>query len=397
MRAVVVGAGIAGLTVADQLARGGWAVTVAERSPSPRGQGYMIDFFGPGFDTAERIGLLPRLRERAYDIRTVSWVDEGGRPRARLEYDKLRGAVDGRLFSLLRPDVEDALREGLPTSVDIRYGSTFSGFREAGEDVIARLDDGTELRCDILIGADGIHSRVRHELFGDESDHLLHLGYHTCAYTIVDGPLHERWRSSFAMTDTLERTVGIYGPRGDRVAMFGVHRVDTPDLPSNPRAELLRRYAGLTSDVDALLARCPEPDDIYYDQVAQVVLPAWSRGRVVLLGDACGAVSLLAGQGASLAIAGGAELARALLASGDGRGDVGGGAVRDAIARYEQVIRPVVEEKQAAGRRAANSFVPRSRFGLWIRRLSLRLLVVPGIDRLIARRLIGKASEAFRS
>jgi len=390
MRALVVGAGIAGLTVADQLARGGWDVTVAERSPSPRGQGYMIDFFGPGFDTAERIGLLLRLRERAYDIGAVSWIDESGRTRARLDYDKLRRAVDGRLFSLLRPDVEEAIREGLPASVDIRYASAFAGFREDGERVIARLDDGTELSCDVLIGADGIHSRVRHALFGDDGDHLVHLGYHTCAYTVVDRPLHERWASSFAMTDTLEKSVGMYGPRGDRVAMFGVHRVSTPALPADPRADLLHRYAGLGPDVDAVLARCPDADEIYYDQVAQVVLPAWSRGRVVLVGDACGAVSLLAGQGASLAIAGGAELARALVAGGE-RGVAG------AIDDYERMMRPVVEEKQAAGRRAANSFVPRSRFGLWVRRLSLRLLVVPGVDRLVARNLIGKASEAFRS
>lgn len=389
MRALVVGAGIAGLTVADQLARCGWDVTVAERSSSPRGQGYMIDFFGPGFDTAERIGLLPRLRERAYDIGAVSWIDENGRARARLDYDKLRRAVDGRLFSLLRPDVEDAIRGGLPASVDIRYGSTFAGFREVGERVVARFDDGTESSCDVLIGADGIHSRVRDALFGG-GDHLVHLGYHTCAYTVVDRALHERWVSSFAMTDTLEKSVGMYGPRGDRVAMFGVHRVSAPEIPADPRADLLRRYAGLGPDVDAVLARCPDADEIYYDQVAQVVLPAWSRGRVVLVGDACGAVSLLAGQGASLAIAGGAELARALVAGGEGR-------VADAIADYERMMRPVVEEKQAAGRRAANSFVPRSRFGLWVRRVSLRLLVVPGIDRLVARNLIGKTSEAFRS
>lgn len=397
MRAVVVGAGIAGLTVADQLAWGGWEVTVVERSPSPRGQGYMIDFFGPGFDTAERIGLLPRLRERAYDIGTVSWIDERGRARARLDYDRLRRAVGGRLFSLLRPDIEAAIREGLPASVRLRFGSAFSGFREVGEDVIARLDDGTELPCDVLIGADGIHSRVRGALFGDDGDHLVHLGYHTCAYTVVDRPLHERWDSSFAMTDTIERSVGMYGPRGDRVAMFGIHRVHDPALPEDPRADLLHRYAGLGSDVDAVLAVCPDADEIYYDQVAQVVLPSWSRSRVVLVGDACGAVSLLAGQGASLAIAGGAELARALLATGsDGDGD-GERGVRDAIASYEATMRPVVEEKQAAGRRAAGSFVPRSRFGLWVRRVSLRLLVVPGLGRLVARSIIGKASEVFRS
>ena len=389
MHALVVGAGNAGLTVADQLARGGWNVTVVERSPGPRGQGYMVDFFGPGFDTAERIGLLDDLRARAHPVRNVAWVDEHGRARARLDYDKLRRAVGGRLFSLMRPDIEEALRARLPPSVDVRYGNGFDGMQADGERVIARLDDGTHLEADVLVGADGIHSRVRSAVFG-EGDPLVHLGYHTCAYTFVDHELHERWADSFDMTDTIDRSVGMYGPRGDRVAMFGVHRVDDPALPADPRADLLQRYAGLGADVETILARCPPVEDVYYDQVAQVVLPEWSRGRVVLVGDACGAVSLLAGQGASLAIAGGAELARHLLAH-DARG------LRTALSDYELAMRPVVEEKQAAGRRAAGSFVPRTRFDRWVRRVSLRMLVVPGLDRLVARRLIGKTSEVFRT
>lgn len=390
MQAVVVGAGIAGLTVADQLARGGWDVTVVERSPGPRGQGYMVDFFGPGFDTAERIGLLDELRARAHDIRSVAWVDENGRARAHLRYDRLRRAAGGRLFSLMRPDIEEVLRTRLPSNVAVRFGSGFTGFDDTGDRVVARLEDGSELVADVLVGADGIHSRVRSALFGDDGDRLVHLGYHTCAYTFLDRELHARWSESFDLTDTLERSVGIYGPSRDRVAMFGVHRVEDPALPADPRADLLRRYAGLGADVDAILAHCPPADEIYYDQVAQVVLPEWSRGRVVLVGDACGAVSLLAGQGASLAIAGGAELARHLIA-------YTGNGLSEAVMGYERTMRTVVEEKQAAGRRAAGSFVPRTRFALGVRRCSLRLMVVPGLDRLIARSLIGKASEVFRS
>src|SRR5690554_3636498 len=89
-RAVVAGAGIAGLTAADVLSRAGWEVTVLECAGAPRDQGYMIDFFGPGFDTAERIGLLPALRARAADIRTVEWIDIDGHARVRMDYERLR-------------------------------------------------------------------------------------------------------------------------------------------------------------------------------------------------------------------------------------------------------------------------------------------------------------------
>jgi 2-polyprenyl-6-methoxyphenol hydroxylase-like FAD-dependent oxidoreductase len=187
------------------------------------------------------------------------------------------------------------------------------------------------------------------------------------------------------MTDTVDRSVGVYAPRGGRVAMFGVHRVEDPRLPADPRAEIQLRYAGLGPRVDALLERCPAPEEVYYDQVAQVVAPRWSAGRVALVGDAAGAVSLLAGQGASLAVAGGTLLARRLLELD----------VATASAAYEHELRPVVEEKQEAGRRAAGSFVPRDRLGLWTRRAALRGLRVPGLRQILLGRLVGKQAELF--
>ncbi len=390
MRALVVGAGIAGLTVADGLARGGWEVTVLERAPAPRDQGYMIDFFGPGYDAAERSGLLPHLLRRSYDIGSVAWVDEQGRTRASLDYTTMRDAAGGRFLSLMRPDVEGALRERLPGTVDVRHGHRLVTYEDDGEGVTAQVaTDGAPaapLRADVLVGADGIHSRVRGALLGaDPESHLRHLGYHTCAYTFADEALHERWRGRFAMTDTIDRSVGVYAARGGKVAVFGVHRSDRPGLPEDPREEIARQYAGLGPGVDGLLARCPAAEDVYYDQVAQVLAPRWAAGRVVLVGDAAGAVSLLAGQGASLAVAGGTLLARRLLEHD----------VAEAVATYERELRPVVEERQEAGRRAAASFVPRHRLGLWARRAALRAMRVPGLRGALLGRVIGKQAGPF--
>jgi 2-polyprenyl-6-methoxyphenol hydroxylase-like FAD-dependent oxidoreductase len=92
--AVVCGAGIAGLTVAGELARAGWAVTVLERSPARREHGYLVDFFGPGFDAAEEMGLLPRLRELAHDVDVVCFVDGSGRERE-VDYRRVASAGGG--------------------------------------------------------------------------------------------------------------------------------------------------------------------------------------------------------------------------------------------------------------------------------------------------------------
>ena len=82
MRAIVSGAGIAGLASALALLRQGWEVLVVERAPGLRAGGYMIDFFGPGYDAAERLGVLDALKVAASDVAEVDFVDGEGRPAA---------------------------------------------------------------------------------------------------------------------------------------------------------------------------------------------------------------------------------------------------------------------------------------------------------------------------
>jgi len=163
--------------------------------------------------------------------------------------------------------------------------------------------------------------------------------------------------------------------------VFLVYR--DPDLPpGEPAPVRLRRvFTGLAEPVDRVLAVCP--DDAYDDIVGQAVVPAWHEGTTVLLGDACQAVSLLAGQGASLAIAGAALLTELVGPCRDAA------SVRTALAEYERRWRPLVEEKQAVGRRAAGTFLPETRRALLLRRVFLRAAALPGIDRLLARRLAG--------
>jgi 2-polyprenyl-6-methoxyphenol hydroxylase-like FAD-dependent oxidoreductase len=360
--AVVCGAGIAGLTVAGELARAGWEVTVLERSPARRDHGYMVDFFGPGFDAAEAMGLLPRLRELAHDVEVVCFVDGSGRERE-VDHRLVASAGGGRLLSLMRPDLELALFERLPDGVAVRFGTAVTAVTRDDDTATVHLADGTAHTAAVVIGADGVRSRVRDAVTGPVD--LRRLGLHTCAFTFDDPDLHARLGHRWYLTDTLHRMAGHYALRNGRVAFFGAHRVREPGLPTDSRAAVLAAYAGLDAATDRALAHCPPPEDLYYDEVAQVELPRWSAGRVGLVGDACQAVSLLAGQGASLAVAGGRLLAHELTA----------GPTPDAAFRaYERRWRPVVEKRQRAGRRAAASFLPRTRTALLTRRVALALL-----------------------
>ena len=378
MRVVICGAGIAGLTLANRLARLGVEVVVVEHAPGPRPSGYMIDFFGPGHEAAAAMGLLPAIEAIAYDIHRADLVDERGHRRASVTPAQF---TNGPLLDVMRPDLERVLHEALPSSVTVRFGSSVTDVDDRTDAVRVRLDDGTHLDADLLVGADGLHSTVRRLTFGSDAKFLRYLGFHTAAFTFEHAGAHAAVAGRFCLTDTLNRQMGLYPLRDDRVAVFAVHRAADPTLPGDARAAIRTAYRGLGWLAPVALEHCPA--EVYYDQVAQIVLPRWSKGRVVLVGDACYAVSLIAGQGASLAVAGAYVLADHL---------VHAPSIEQALTGYEDQWRPVAEEAQHAGRSGARWFLPSSTWQLWLRRGVLRTTRLPLVNRIVVNTLVGKSS-----
>ncbi|MGH3652680.1 FAD-dependent monooxygenase [Glutamicibacter sp.] len=390
MKAIIIGAGIAGLVAARQLGLAGWEVRVLERSNAPRPDGYMMDFFGPGVEASERIGLHPYLAEVAYQVQAAQYVDRQGKPTASLDYSKFSGIAGGKVLTLLRPDMEAAARKALeevdPSRLGLHYGVHIDQLDVHGQQVHVRIRGRSKPEvADLLVGADGIHSAVRARFFGPEEHYLRPLGMRAAAFIVREPELNRRYRNRFVMTDTLDRTAGIYGLRTDEVASFLVYRHDHA-APLGPALARLRHvFAGCGAQVDRLLALCPE--DPYDDAVAQVVMDSWYSGPVVLIGDAAAAVSLLAGQGGAMAVCAGAALGDAL------GGVVAPGQLQPALARYEQMMRPKIATAQASGRRAANSFLPRNKLALWIRRTIIRSTNLPGMDRLVARQILKRLAK----
>jgi 2-polyprenyl-6-methoxyphenol hydroxylase-like FAD-dependent oxidoreductase len=379
MNILISGAGIAGLTLAFWLSRGGHAVTIVEKSKALRDEGYMIDFFGSGYDVAELMGLLPALQRIHYPVPCFVFVDAEGRERFSVSYAAFRRLFNGRHFNFMRGDLERVLYLQVKDDIRFLFGTTVQSFRQEQEKsrVKVLLANGTIDEFDLLVGADGVHSQVRSLAFGDEQQFTRFLGYYTAAFILTDSFKKPVVADALYTLNVPGRQVAVYPIRGDKLATFFVYKANRTihDFsPENATRDLRAVYRGLDWIVPALLEWCDRPS-LYFDEVSQIELPRWSAGRVVLVGDACQCVSLAAGQGASLAMVGAYILAEELIRHGN---DLPG-----ALRRYEERLKPSIEKKQKAGRRLARWFVPENSSRQTINDLFTRMAEWPVVWRLL--------------
>ncbi|RCS83193.1 FAD-dependent monooxygenase [Brachybacterium alimentarium] len=414
MDITIVGGGVCGLALAHELAPD-HRVTVLESSPGPRGGGYMIDFFGPGFLAAERMGVIEELRRRGHVFDGVRYGLPDGSTSGTIDAAPLVKAAGGRYFSILRPEVELGLLAQLPESVDLRYGVRVVGVREdetrdaeahdtgtcePGTGDAGTREDGTEgtatpdaapgrpavitaegevLELDLVVACDGVRSPLR-EHVAPGHGRILPMGYRAASYLFDDAQLAHELGQRMLMTDTIQRVGWLYAADAEQVGVMFTERVDPHDTerPSADPERLRRRFTGLHPQLDRALEHAPET--FYDDLVAQSYAPRWSRGRIVLAGDAAHAPSLLAGQGTSLAIAGAEALARSLRATGP--------HVEAGLAEYERRWRPTADAVRRSGCLSASAFIPATTLQLRLQQVARRAIGLPGVSRLLSRQFI---------
>ena len=353
---VINGVGIAGPTLAYWLRRAGHDVLLVEAAPQLRRGGYVIDFWGVGYGIAEKMGLLSRVRDLGYQVTEVGFVDGRGHKCGGFSVDVFNRLTNGRFTSLRRSDLAATIYGALDTdtTVETIFGNSIANIEESAACVRVSFDHGSTREADLVVGADGLHSRVRQLVFGPETRFEVPLGYHVAAFEIEGyRPRDELVYISHGLPG---RQVSRFSMREDKTLFLFVFRDEyltakEPATEHERKSVLTNVFADVGWECPQILEAMASASSIYFDRVSQIRMDRWSKGRVALVGDAAACVSLMAGEGTGLA------MAEAYVLAGELRNCGGHGDHVAAFARYEDRMMPFLKRKQ---RSAAKSLGKRS-------------------------------------
>jgi 2-polyprenyl-6-methoxyphenol hydroxylase-like FAD-dependent oxidoreductase len=378
MRVAINGIGIAGPTLAYWLRAFGHEPVLFENAPAFRTGGYLIDFWGLGYDIAERMGLLPVLREHAYVVERMRFVDGQGRETAALDMHPLHEQLRGRFFSVARAELSAALL-GACDGITTHYGVSVAAVENRADAATVTFSDGRIEQFDLVVGADGLHSRVRTAVFGSDAQVERFLGAYVAAFRIVGYP--HRDELAYVSHTVPMRHVARVSLRNDDTLVLLVCRSELVD--GNPshgeqRAALRQAFGDMAWEVPDMLDRMDDAEDVYFDRVSQIHLPEWSSGRVALVGDAAACPSLLAGEGTGLAMTEAYVLAGELHRA---RGDHA-----RAFAAYQARLHEFVTAKQNGAVGFRGFFTPKTSLGLHVRNAIVHTLSFPYLEKLLVSR-----------
>jgi 2-polyprenyl-6-methoxyphenol hydroxylase-like FAD-dependent oxidoreductase len=384
--ALISGAGIAGPALAHQLAARGWQTTVVERFPERRDEGHNIDVRGAAREVVARMGIDDDVRAANTTEVGMRFVNDDGSAAASFPMDDSgrREGITAEL-EILRGELSRILIEHTRDTTEYRFDTYIADLTDHGNHVTAVLDDDTTIDADLVVIAEGLRSRNRNLVMPVAVTDLdMYIAY----LTIPRQESDDRWwnwqhvpesRSIHLRPDNLGTT------RAMMSFMSTVRGLE--DLGRDDQIGILRKtFADAGGAAPRILARLDDAP-MYFDAIGQVRAPRWSKGRVVLLGDAAFCPSPVGGGGSSLALIGAYVLAGELSRTDD---------VHTALGRYEQFMRPHVADAQDVRPAVLRRANPRTRAGIRVLHTGARAFASPPVRAgmsLIGRRFGRSAAE----
>lgn len=354
LHAVISGAGIAGPALAHQLTAHGWRTTVIERFPQRRDEGQNVDIRGAAREVVRRMGLDTEIRAANTTEVGTRFVRPDGSAAASFPFSPNGNDGPTAELEILRGELSRIFIEHTRDRTDYRFDSRIADVSDHGDHVVVALEDGGSLEADVLVIAEGLHSRSRRFVTSaDVTNFGMYLAYATIPRTDDD----DRWwnwqhatghRAVHLRPDNLGTTRAILSFMSD------VRGFD--DLDRAAQLIILRRtFDDVGGAAPRVLDALDDGAPMYFSTVGRVQPSRWSNGRVTLLGDAAFCNATFGGAGTSLALIGAYILAGELAATDD---------INSALGRYQALMRPFVGTAPKVREGALRLANPRTRNGI---------------------------------
>ncbi len=380
---LISGASIAGCAAAWWLGRNGFDVTVIEKASEFRDGGQNVDVRGEGRKVLRLMGLEDAALALGTGEKGIAWVDENDDVVARIVTEKLGADGPTAEMEILRGDLSRLLYEPSRARADFRFGETIKSVSPATRGISVNFERGTKEEYDILLVAEGVGSSTRDLVFSGQNNPRwmdMTMAYFTIPREEGDERLW-RWFNAPGC-----RSVSIRPDmHGTMRANLAIHRKNGDEASwdqSRQKAWLRNEFRDAGWQTPRVLDAMGTTQDFYLDVLRQVRMPRWSRGRVVLLGDAAWCVTPLGGVGATLAICGAYVLAGELATNGD---------VEDAFRKYENVMRPFVKKAQGIPKIVPRLVHPRTRMGIAALHGVLRIMASQSLQKVSGGLFAGNA------
>jgi 2-polyprenyl-6-methoxyphenol hydroxylase-like FAD-dependent oxidoreductase len=324
------------------------------------------------------MGLLPRIKELSYQVQEVRYVDQNGNRGGGFSTGVFDRLTNGRFTSLRRSDLAATIYSALDEKVETIFGDSVASITEKDDCVQLSFDRAEPREVDLLVGADGLHSRVRQLTFGPEESFAVSLGYHVAAFEV--GGYRPRDELVYVSHGVPGKQISRFSMRDDKTLFLFIF-LDEYLAGKNTATEWEQKstlksiFADVEWECPQILAAMQNTSDLYFDSVSQIRMDSWTKGRVALIGDAAACVSLLAGEGTGLAMAEAYVLAGELLSAATD--------YHPAFDRYQKRLMPFLSRKQEGAAKFASSFAPKTSFGITFRNLVTRLFRIPFIVDLV--------------
>ncbi len=298
MKVLIVGAGIAGLTLAAFLKRKGIGCEIIEKAKKFDSVGFTFGIWYNGRRILEKLGVEKEFDKKGYSVPDY-YISRGNGKLIRLcHFDEFVKKYKPLKTQIVREDLHKILLKA-SEGIDIKMGTTLKSVKELENSVEVHFSNGSQRSYDLVVGADGINSSVREKVFGNG---FLH---------------HNGWRGWFFWSDKNNsfpegvfemwepnQFFGVFPHGGKKVCTYLARPFDRhkKDYSKNRLKMFKNHFVDLTWQVPKMVENIKNPEDMIITDLAHVNMKKWFKGRVILIGDAAHAMEPFAGMGCSMAL-----------------------------------------------------------------------------------------------